>query len=146
MKNKKITKSTEIEMDMTPMIDVVFNLIIFFMLVTQMVVQEKTELKLPNAQEAREDKIQDPKRIIINIKKEGTVESRGREYNEDQWKTYLYIESRKSLDSGGVFSNRSILIRADEKTPYRYIEKIMNLCVERKITRLSFGAIRKSSK
>ena len=40
---------TEMEMNMTPMIDVVFLLIIFFMIITDMTQQDLEELTLPMA-------------------------------------------------------------------------------------------------
>ena len=58
---------TDMEMDMTPMIDVVFNLIIFFMVITDMTQQDLEYLVLPRAQEAQEDPGDDPERLIINI-------------------------------------------------------------------------------
>ena len=45
----------EVELNMTPMIDVVFNLIIFFMIVTDMTQKELEQLTLPNSSEAMED-------------------------------------------------------------------------------------------
>ena len=41
---------------MTPMIDIVFNLVIFFLIVTDLTQKELENLVLPNAQKAKEDK------------------------------------------------------------------------------------------
>ena len=60
----------EVELNMTPMIDVVFNLIIFFMIVTDMSQKELEQLTLPNSTEAVEDTGDDSeRRVIINIVK-----------------------------------------------------------------------------
>lgn len=46
-KSKRVEGAAEI--DMTPMIDVTFQLIIFFMVVTQITSQENVNLRLPDA-------------------------------------------------------------------------------------------------
>ena len=50
MKLEKENHNTPPELDMTPMIDVVFQLIIFFMLITDMSQKELEELYLPKAE------------------------------------------------------------------------------------------------
>ena len=74
MNINKHDSETDMEMDMTPMIDVVFLLIIFFMIITDLSQQELEELELPNATVAVEDK-PDPEsnRPILNILQDGTV-------------------------------------------------------------------------
>ena len=64
----------ETKMDMTPMIDVTFQLIIFFMLLMDMSTKELEELVLPKAPQADPDK-PDPKdpRPGINIVADGRI-------------------------------------------------------------------------
>jgi hypothetical protein len=57
----------ELEINLTPMIDVVFNLIIFFMVITDMTQKDLEYLVLPKAAEAEVDEGKDQERIIINI-------------------------------------------------------------------------------
>ena len=74
MNLSKHDPETEMEMNMTPMIDVVFLLIIFFMIITDMTQQDLEELVLPMAQFAREDKPDpDEYRPIINIQYDGKI-------------------------------------------------------------------------
>src|SRR5688500_20394381 len=73
----KLTRETglgNIALDMTPMIDCVFQLIIFFMLITDMSQKELEELYLPKAVVAAADK-PDPKEVrpIVNILADGTM-------------------------------------------------------------------------
>jgi len=58
---------TGAEMDMTPMIDCVFQLIIFFMLVTDFANSQIERVMLPKATEAEEDKDPAKKRLMINL-------------------------------------------------------------------------------
>src|SRR5687767_2714354 len=73
----KLTRSEhneEIILDMTPMIDVTFQLIIFFMLLMDMSTKDLEELVLPKAHSASPDK-PDPKdqRPVLNILPDGKI-------------------------------------------------------------------------
>jgi biopolymer transport protein ExbD len=75
-------------LSMTPMIDIVFNLVIFFLIVTDLTQKELENLVLPNAQKAKEDKAaEDEERVIINL-----VE------NEKEPGTYKAIIKRVEYD------------------------------------------------
>ena len=56
MNLSKHDPETEMDMDMTPMIDVVFLLIIFFMIITDLTQQDLEDLELPMAMHAVADK------------------------------------------------------------------------------------------
>ena len=74
MNLSKHDPETEMEMDMTPMIDVVFLLIIFFMIITDLTQKDLEELELPVAVQAVKDK-PDPDRVrpILNIGWDGEI-------------------------------------------------------------------------
>ena len=128
----------EVGVDMTPMIDVVFNLIIFFMLVNQMVQQERAELELPVASQAQEERMADKNRLIINVHKNGRIEVSGRTVEWAELARILLRESR--MAKSGTYSQRSVLIRGDIETPYRHIQKVLVECAQKKIYRISFAA------
>jgi len=64
---EKTSPTYELDVNLTPMIDVVFNLIIFFMVITDMTQQDLEYLILPKADEAEEDPGDDPERLIVNV-------------------------------------------------------------------------------
>ena len=143
MNLNKHDAQTEMEMNMTPMIDVVFLLIIFFMIITDMTQQELEELVLPIAVESEEDK-PDPKdrRAIVNVLDNGTIiVNREVLYDADNPDDYLklreYLTQKASRmkraplnedGSGPMVPDDPILIRADQSTEFRYIQKIMEQC------------------
>ena len=143
---------TEMEMDMTPMIDVVFLLIIFFMIITDMTQQELEDLELPVAVTAVEDK-PDPKEVrpIVNIMHDGTFIVKKETYFDpeapDDYKKfagYLADHAARMLrtsgpdkkweymnieaQSGPKLPDDPLLIRADQVTEFRYIQKAMEQC------------------
>ena len=129
----------DISFDMTPMIDVVFNLIIFFMLVNQMVQVERAELKLPVASQAQQRREADNDRLIINIHKNGRIEVAGRVVEDKELTKLLFHEAKMSENSEGQVG-RAITIRGDINTPYQHIQKIMLKCANQNIYKISIGA------
>src|SRR5687767_4105492 len=144
MKLSKTSQGGDFQMDMTPMIDVVFQLIIFFMLLMDMSTKELEILKLPKAVSAVEDK-PDPKdpRPVVNITAEGKIIVKGEViYDPDKDDGYKklteYLSSRARLmkmdwidkeNPGlGKAPDRPILVRADQSTPFKYIQKVMEKC------------------
>jgi hypothetical protein len=65
--NKGAHPPPPLKLDLTPMIDCTFQLIIFFILITDMSSRELEVLTLPRAPISTEDKGDDPDRIIVNI-------------------------------------------------------------------------------
>ena len=135
-------------MDMTPMIDVVFQLIIFFMLVTDLTQQDLADLTLPVAQMAAEDETEEGQKTI-NIQKSGNIIIKRVSYsNLDDpntiiaMRTYLANELAKGKNEEDGTSERALLIRADENTEFKYIQRIMEICGKQgiQIWKLELGA------
>ena len=60
------------EIDMTPMIDIVFLLIIFFMVAAQFARESHVELNLPTEQ-GEQDNEHDPSKLVLNILASGEI-------------------------------------------------------------------------
>ena len=131
---------TEMEMNMTPMIDVVFLLIIFFMIITDLTQQDLEEIRLPVAQNAIPDK-PDPKvvRPVINVMADGRMIVRKQEIYEPErgdpteMERYLADAARrmpKRMERGdpAPLPDNPLLIRADENTEFKFIQRIMEVC------------------
>lgn len=139
-----------VEMDMTPMIDCVFLLMIFFVLVIDLSQKNLEDLILPRAEFFIEPDDKPPEnRPIINVLQNGTVV-----YNQEaaydplvDGKDYrkikdLLVGIRKQGEATGklkikaeTIGGRSvnlvddpILIRADKWTEWHYIGEIMKQC------------------
>ena len=140
MNINKHDAETEMEMNMTPMIDVVFLLIIFFMIITDLTQKELEDLKLPVAVKAVEDKPNpEDKRPILNILQDGTVIVKREVIYDPEQDDYgpleRYLSQKASTmkleydeELGKELPADPMLIRADENTPFKMIQKIMLLC------------------
>ena len=133
---------TDMEMNMTPMIDVVFLLIIFFMVITDLTQQELEDLALPVAEEAEEDK-PDPEvvRPILNIDYNGEIKYKRELFyspevdgtDRSRLEGLLADKARrmpKKFDEtvGAPLPDNPVLIRADQVTAFKHLQKIMELC------------------
>ena len=151
---RKMASSGEAEMNMTPMIDIVFNLLIFFMVVTDLKSKDLANLTLPVANMAEEDKADDDdERIILNLDKEGAIHWKGKNVNLDELGTILGtlretydIKMRaqnksglEDLPGGGKASKLYVLLRADKDTPWQHVQWLMTIMAEQKLYKLQFG-------
>lgn len=121
------------EIDMTPMIDVVFQLIIFFMLVSEMAQTDLEILDLPSASMATQDPGME-KRVIVNVLAPGQdsacrLKVRGRAMGLRELRRYLHIEAETTREIASPrCSFMPVLIRADREAPYRYAQAVMQAC------------------
>ena len=140
-------QSEEMAMDMTPMIDVVFLLIIFFMLITDMTQQDLEVLTLPKAKTAVPDE-PDPSefRPVVNIRQSGEMIAKretifapstdGTKDDEQDLMGYLVNTAKlmkkdhfnKDAGTGPMIPDDFLLIRADRFTPFHYVQRIMTDC------------------
>jgi len=143
-----------IRMDMTPMIDVVFQLIIFFMLVTDLSQQDLADVRLPYAGTAVKDEMQTG-RLTFNVLKDGGIEikrvSQGRmdDPATQEWvRRFLAHEVARGRREPDGTSERAILIRADRDTEFKHIQKILRVCSETgiRICKIHLGAAQTPSR
>ena len=108
--------------EMTPMIDIVFLLIIFFMVAAQFAQEAHVELDLP--EEQGQEQIEEIQQLlVINIVSDGLIildNSKGA-ISIDQ----LSYAIKKTLDDGGQWKN--ISIRADENSRAEVLNKVLKL-------------------
>src|SRR5262249_43086862 len=146
---------SEMGMNMTPMIDIVFNLVQFFMLTLDLSHKELAVLDLPRATQGQEDK--DPStnpnakpeekhRFIINIEQDGSLYFKGHKWplanvdataqdqsldNLRRQLRELTREVKREPDTGA--SMAMVLVRGDRKAKWRYVQWIMQVCADPQI-------------
>jgi biopolymer transport protein ExbD len=141
-------------MNMTPMIDMVFNLLIFFMLITDLKQKDLAEMTLPVAYMAEEDKNQeDDDRVVLNVDVYGGLMWKGKNVSMDELGTVLSTARDKyelkmrqlgksgteELPGGGKASKLYVLLRADKDAPWQHVQWLMTIMAEQKLYKLQFA-------
>jgi biopolymer transport protein ExbD len=149
-----------LEMNLTPMIDVVFQLIIFFMLVMDMGQKKLENVNLPHANQSQEDKDASAKRLTINIfhlefDPACSIYARGEVCrDEDHWgifvdrKSYslealselLHEHAANEYNEEGNFSDAPVFVRGDKYAPCGIIEQVLIQCSKQGIWNVEIGA------
>lgn len=122
---------------MTPMIDVVFLLIIFFLLSSHLARQEsRLELPLPIAQSGDDDPISAKPRVTINVRADGSMTLAGRPVLPDE------VESRLAAAKNEIGDDVEVRLRSSRETPYGKVEPIMLACTRNRIWNVSYAVYR----
>lgn len=113
--------------DITPMIDCVFQLIIFFLVATEFAEEEKEmAVRLPEASEAQPITAR-PKELFVNINEHGRYFITGRVVDRTELQQIL---NRAYVNNPG---RATVIIRADERCPWKYVVAVMDACNKAKI-------------
>ncbi len=118
--------------NMTPMVDVTFQLIIFFMLVTDISSRQIEALTLPSASRAV---AVDEYEIAVNVAPDGRIRIGGRTFSDEALESFF-----ESL-AGRRGQGPPLLIRADRSTPFEHVQKVLMIGAGRcGLTRVDMGA------
>jgi biopolymer transport protein ExbD len=136
--SRREAKARRLSISMTPMIDIVFLLIIFFMCVTEISKLEIESLTLPEASMAR-DNDPTPPRLTVNVMRNGSYRVGGEDYSSSELKLLVARRVIAGERDAKGHSDLAVRIRADAHVPYKYVQRVMNQCSKARIWQLSFG-------
>jgi biopolymer transport protein ExbD len=157
-KKKSKRQSDEAALDMTPMIDVVFQLIIFFVVTLKTAESVNPDIELadaPKGPEFKQDEYKSNAPVVIEIMTyenkltdffKGTpccpamkgccISINGARVDHAQLKAILkQIISRRGTDI-------PIMFRADKNTKHEHLRHLMTLCAELRLWKFSFLAMK----
>jgi biopolymer transport protein ExbD len=119
----KINRGTSLDvLSLTSLIDVVFLLLIFFLVATRFAEEDRElQVTLPSASEAK-PLIAKPTELFVNIDKDGGYFVEGKFLAADEVEHAL----RRAADNNPL--NQSVIIRADKRVQFDYVVTVMNLC------------------
>ena len=127
-------KEDDVEPNMSPMIDMVFLLLIFFIVAAQ-IIDEKPKVLIPSAINAKVP--EDSKnRLMITITDDEKYFIRQNLVSFEELQKYLADEVNKN-------PKLRVLIRADQDLKYKVSEKIMNICAEAGANDLIYAVLEK---
>ena len=129
----RVPPEEELGMNLTPMIDVVMLLNIFFMVGSRLVEPEKQyDINLPTVSEARPLTAL-PDEIIINVKSDGTIFIKGKQRDLAELEEDLKQATKR-------YSDQVIRIRGDGEGPYQHVMSTLSLCQKAGITKIKLDA------
>lgn len=119
--------------NITPLIDIVFLLIVFFLAATHLTQNEKLEaVELPEASQNESEPDEAPRRMIITITLDEKLHLRGNEISLEELEAQL-----QSLDESKRHE-MEIRIRGDRRIPYRIVEPVLISCARAGISNVKF--------
>lgn len=109
-------------LSVTPLIDVVFLLLIFFLVASRFAEEERElDLNLPSVSEALPASIQ-PEELVVNIDKEG------RFFIDGGFRQLEQVEQILRRAQVNNPHTQSVVIRADKEANWDHVATAMNLC------------------
>jgi biopolymer transport protein ExbD len=119
-----IKKSTALnKLNLTPMIDIVFQLLIFFLVAARFDEQQREldNIKLPQADEAR-SRISEVKELFINVDQAGKVVLNQRPMTHAALLDHL---RQAQADNPG---RQTVIVQGDHRCAYEHIVAVLNTC------------------
>jgi biopolymer transport protein ExbD len=116
------------EVNLTPMIDVTFLLIIFFMLVSQFTQSEADPIHVPKPTDSQAREMKYPNKLIITLVHDGEGGVRrykvgSRLANDMETVRAIAEESRRMAEAEG--QQLEVIVRADRDIRYEYVRPVL---------------------
>jgi len=130
--------SEELKMDMSPMIDMVFLLLMFFLVNAQMIVVKLDDrVKPPIAKNTIPAKIKNG-RIVVNIFEDGVFATEdGEIIQEDD--ILDYIKKEKELNDGRGYTSK-LHLRGHKAVVFKYCRKVIRIAAHAGVDQVIFAA------
>jgi len=123
--------------NMTPMIDVVFLLIIFFLVSSHLARQEvQLELELPSASTGHVPREAAEGRVTVNVRPDGQMLLGGEPVDAAELARRLDFERQRSSEK------LEVRVRSDRRVAYRYVEPVLLACARAGIWNVTFAVVR----
>jgi biopolymer transport protein ExbD len=133
-------QSGPIQFNMTPMIDVTFLLIIFFMLASQFVSAEHADLKLPDPENSQAREVKVPQKVTINVQISPEGDPRilvGPIPCANLDELFARLQRQKA-ESGDL----QVVLRADRRVKYAFVRDVMRTVADSGIELMNLAARR----
>jgi biopolymer transport protein ExbD len=138
------------EPNLIPLLDLVFQLIMFFMICVNFVSEQvNEEIKLPVAQSARAMDKGEVEVLVLNMKENGDVRVVGQQkplHSQGEKLFFLrnyYADTQRSAELRGEPKGAvktTVIIRADKNASYSYVYELLNMCKQANFKKLQLRA------
>jgi len=135
-----------VAINLTPMIDVVFQLLVFLMIANDVSRREIEDLDLPSAPTATQDEGGE-RRLIVNLLRSGrdgppSLRVRGADTDLAGFRQVLKSEADREREDDATRTSRlSVLIRADRDSRWQDVQWVIQACADPdvRVHRLQFA-------
>ena len=130
-------RNRSLNINMTPMIDVVFLLIIFFLVSSHLARRENDlPLDLPTADSGQDVKDVEAARVTLNVEADGRLTLAGSTIGSDELPDRL-MAARKRQGK-----DLELRIRADRTVSYRHVSPVLRAAAKSQIWNVSFAVVK----
>jgi biopolymer transport protein ExbD len=139
---KRVELETEdaIPMDMSPMIDMTFLLLVFFMVASHLItVQIDRRVDPPTAKNAQVAK-ESSGRVVVNILADGTIWGQNEEELPTTEAIQDYVDQTRVRNEANGIPTR-LNLRADKNVDTRDIKKVVQAAGEAGVSEVIFGSL-----
>ncbi|AKH19599.1 ExbD/TolR family protein [Sedimenticola thiotaurini] len=121
------------ELNLTPLIDVVFLLLIFFMVSTTFDKESRIKVELPTAA-TQDEQVEEEKVLEI------TIDARGRFYVDDREVVNTEADTLKRAieKAAGVRRDLPVIIKADARASFQSVFKVMDVTSQLGFVNMTF--------
>ncbi len=128
MKIGEVGDDWRVELNLAPMIDVIFLLIIFFLVSTRFAQEERDFRVNPPASKVALPLTAPRRRLVINITQDGRYFVGGRRYSLKELDHFLSEAAARNPD-------QTVIIRGDKRVPLEVPVNVLALCEKYKLRR-----------
>ena len=126
-----------IEVQMAPLVDIVFLLLVFFMCSVSFVTEE-SELKISLPAVAAAVAAEElPDEVLIHVRRGGRVLVNEKEYDSAESKELPELRDMLSR-LASVFKDQNVIIQADDRAMHGRVVDVLNACVASGVVNISF--------
>ncbi|MEJ2761197.1 MAG: biopolymer transporter ExbD [Gammaproteobacteria bacterium] len=134
--NLRRTKRKDVDLNVTPLIDVVFLLLIFFMVSTTFNRNSQLNITQPVASEKNQE--QEPKAVNVTVDARGTVYVN----NQPLVNAQLLTIREAIRDAAQGLKNPPVIISADRKATYQSVIRVMDAARQLNLLKITFATRR----
>ena len=138
---KRTAEASSTDIDMTPMIDMTFQLITFFMFVMNFSEAEQDDrIQLPSSQLAKPVDGPVEKPITLQLTNKGSLIYAGEMIDIRDVGGYLEREKSVMIDAGKEPNSATVIVRADGRAKTGEVQEIIKICQEKGFEKFALRA------
>ncbi|MCX6855880.1 MAG: biopolymer transporter ExbD [Verrucomicrobia bacterium] len=120
-------------MQLAPLVDILFLLVIFFAVTSHYAKNEQVmDISVPAADEGKDNESRNVGEIIININTQGEIFVNGAQLTEEE----LLVKLQNIVT---IYKDQAVILRGDEVVDYKYVIAVLNTCQKAGIWNIAFA-------